>query len=93
MEESFEQIVGRINPCQIKIKAATEPSPPGTGFLAAETGPPKSPPETTDFPRDQKGPEPMAEIPAQTAYLDLVENYRVWKDWMVGAPGLEPGTR
>ena len=45
-----------------------------TEFLDAETGP-KSPPETTDVPRDQKGPEPIAEIPAQTAYLSLMGKY------------------
>jgi hypothetical protein len=51
--------------------------------LDAETGPPKSPPETTDVPRDQKGPEPIAEIPAQTAYLSLMGKYAVRQDWVV----------
>jgi hypothetical protein len=37
-------------------------------FLNAETGPPKSPPETTDARRDQRERKPVAEIPAQTAY-------------------------
>ena len=53
-----------------------------TEFLDAETGP-KSPPETTDVPRDQKGPEPIAEIPAQTAYLSLMGKYAVRQDWVV----------
>jgi hypothetical protein len=35
-------------------------------------------------PRDQNGPEPIAEIPAHTAYLNLTGNYPVRKDWMVG---------
>ena len=52
--------------------------------MDAETGVQKSLPETTDARRDQNGPEPMAEIPAQTAYLNLFGNYLVRKDWMVG---------
>jgi hypothetical protein len=60
-----------------------EPCPPGTEFLDAETGPPKSAPETTDVPRDQKGPEPITEIPAQTAYLSLMGKYAVRQDWVV----------
>jgi len=41
-----------------------EPCPPGTEFLDAETGPPKSAPETTYARRDQKDPKPVAQIPA-----------------------------
>ena len=44
-------------------------------------------PETTDVPRDQKGPEPIAEIPAQTAYLSLRGKYAVRQDWVVGTTG------
>jgi hypothetical protein len=51
--------------------------------LDAETGPLKSPPETTVARRDPKGPEPIAEIPAQAAYLNLTEKYAVRRDWMV----------
>jgi hypothetical protein len=72
--------------------SAAESGPPGTGFLDAETGPPKSPPKTRDARRDQKGPEPIAEMPAQKAYSDLTRNYAVREDWMVGATGIEPAT-
>jgi hypothetical protein len=72
--------------------SAAEPSPPGTGFLDAETVAAESPPKTRDARRDQKGPEPMAEIPVQTACLNLTGNYPVWEDWMVGATGIEPVT-
>jgi hypothetical protein len=62
----------------------SESCPPGTGFLDAETGPPKSTPETTYTRRDQKDPKPGAQTPAQTAYLNLSEKYPVQKDWVVG---------
>jgi hypothetical protein len=52
--------------------------------LDAETKPPNSPSETPNARGDQKGPEPIAEIPAQTAYLDPTRNYPVREDWMVG---------
>jgi hypothetical protein len=64
-------------------ESAAESCPPGTGFLDAETGPPKSPPETTYARRDQKDPKPIAQIPAETAYLNLTGNYPVRRDWMV----------
>ncbi len=62
------------------------PCAPGTGFLDAETGPPKSPPETTGARRDQKKPKPIAQIPAQTAYLNSTGNYP-------GSEGLDGGVR
>ena len=70
-------------PCDKRRTSVAEPCPPGTEFLDAETGPPKSLPETTDVPRDQKGPKPRAEIPAQTAYLSLMGKYAVRQDWVV----------
>ena len=72
---------------QSRISAELSLVRPGTGFLDAETGPSKSAPETTDVPRDQKGPEPIAEIPAQTAYLSLMGKYAVRQDWVVGTTG------
>ena len=60
------------------------PCAPGTGFLDAETGPPKSPPETTGARRDQKKPKLIAQIPAQTAYLNSTGNYP-------GSEGLDGG--
>jgi hypothetical protein len=50
----------------------------------------KSPLETTLVDRDQKLPRPLAQMPAQTAYLNLARNCPVRIDWIVGAPGLEP---
>jgi hypothetical protein len=52
-----------------------EPFPPGTGFLDAETEPPKSAPETTYARRDQNDRKWVAEIPAQTAYLCVTGKY------------------
>ena len=72
--------------CAAKARICSEPCPPGTGFLDAETGAPKAPPETTDARRDQKEPEPVAQIPAQTAYLNLTGNYP-------GSEGLDGGGR
>jgi len=60
--------------------------------LNAETGPRKSPPETTCPLRDQEGPESIAEIPAQKAYLNLTGNYPIPKDCVVGTTGIEPVT-
>src|SRR5215475_3996875 len=70
--------------------SAAEPCPLGTEFLDAETRPPKSPQETTYARRDQKDRKPVAQIPAQTAYLNLTGKYTVRKDWMVGTTGIEP---
>jgi hypothetical protein len=62
--------------------------------LDAETGSPRSPPETTDTRRDQKVPKPKAEIAAQTAYLNLTRKYPVSRDWMVvQAVSCEPVSR
>jgi hypothetical protein len=60
--------------------------------LDAETRPPKSPPETTYARRDQKDPKPVAQIPAQTAYLNLTGKHPVRGDWVVGLTGIEPVT-
>jgi hypothetical protein len=40
-------------------------------------------------PKRQKGPKPIAQIPAQTAYLNLVESYPVRKGRMVRTTGIE----
>jgi len=69
--------------------SAAGPCAPGAGFLDAETGPAKSPPETTYARRDQKDPKLVAQIPAQAAYLNLTGNYPVRKDWMVEVIGLK----
>jgi len=63
--------------------SAAEPCPPGTGVLDAETGPQNSRPETKVARRDQKDPKPVAQIPAQTAYLNLAGKYPVRRDWVV----------
>jgi len=57
--------------------------------LNAETGPRKSPPETTCPRRDQEGPESIAEIPAQKAYLNLTRNYPIPKDCVVETVDIE----
>ena len=62
-------------PCDKSRMSAAELCPPGTEFLDAETGHPKSPPETTCARRDQKELKPVAQIPAQTAYLNSTGNY------------------
>jgi hypothetical protein len=62
-------------PCDKSRMSAAELCPPGTEFLDAETGHPKSPPETTCVRRDQKELKPGAQIPAQTAYLNSTGNY------------------
>jgi len=59
--------------------------------LNAETGPRKSPPETTCPLRDQEGPESIAEIPAQKAYLNLTGNYPIPKDCVVETRWIETG--
>ena len=64
--------------------SAAEPCPPGTGFLDAETGPSISPPETTYARRDQRDLDPLAQIPAQTAYLSSMGKYPVRGDWVRG---------
>ena len=72
--------------------SAAQPRTPGTGFLDAETEPPKSPLETTDARRDRKTVKPVAEIAAQTAYLNLKGNYPVQKDWLVAEAVLRNGS-
>src|SRR5215467_162825 len=69
-----------------KSGVSAEPCPPGTEFLDAETGPPKSPPETTYARRDQKDPKPVAQIPAQNGLSE--------PDWKLpGSKGLDGGDR
>jgi hypothetical protein len=55
-------------PCDKSRMSAVEPGPPGTGFLDAEAGHPKSPPETTCARRDQEDPKPVAQIPAHREF-------------------------
>jgi hypothetical protein len=77
--------------------APCEPCPPGTEFLDAETGPSKSPPETTHARRDQKDPKPLTQIPAQTAYLNSIGKYPVRRDldsrYRTGCPPRSHRTR
>jgi hypothetical protein len=67
--------------------------PPGTGFLLPETSAQKAPqredPRAETKNRDRQTQE-MAEKSAfrRTGFQQLVS-----EDWLVGAPGLEPGTR
>jgi hypothetical protein len=71
--------------------SAAERCPPGTGFLEAETGPQnhrqrhRTPAETG---RRRNG---VAEIPAQTAQLNLTGKYPVRKDWVVETKWIETG--
>jgi hypothetical protein len=62
---------------------------PGTGFLDTETGPQKSPPETTCARRDQEAPESGPQMQAQTAYLNLTGKYPVQRDWVVETVDIE----
>jgi hypothetical protein len=41
----------------------------------------------------QKGPKPIADSRQKEAYLSPAGKYLVRRDWMVSAPGPEPGTR
>jgi hypothetical protein len=66
---------------------------PGTEFLDAETGCQKSPLKCANVGRDQNPISEWPEIPAETPYSESYRKRAVCEDWMVGAPGLEPGTR
>jgi hypothetical protein len=66
---------------------------PGTEFLDAETGRQKPQPKCANAPRDQNPEIDWPEMPAETPYLTSCRKRAVCGDWMVGAPGLEPGTR
>ena len=67
--------------------------------MGAETGPSKSPPETTYACRDQWDPRPEAQIPAETAYLNLTGKYpgsaglgggdHMDRDWMPTTQSIE----
>ena len=54
------------------------------------TGSSDRPPETTQAPRDQKIPKPLAENHSQT--VCLTGKHPALRDWMVGATGIEPVT-
>jgi hypothetical protein len=78
---------------QNAVELRAQARPPGTEFLDAETGRQIPPLKCADAHRD---PDPGIEwpkIPAETPYQASCRNCTVCKGWMVGAPGLEPGTR
>src|SRR5258706_10147567 len=62
-------------------------------FWMQRTGGQKSTQETANVWGDRKTGTTPANTPAETAYLESVWKPVVRSDWMVGAPGLEPGTR
>ena len=66
---------------------------PGTEFLDAETGRQKSRLKFVNAHRDQSPENRWPEIPAKTPYPASYRELAVCEDLMVGAPGLEPGTR
>jgi hypothetical protein len=67
--------------------------PPGTDFLDAETGRQKPALKYVSARRDQSPTTEWPKIPAETSYSAAYRKGAVCEDWMVGAPGLEPGTR
>jgi hypothetical protein len=67
--------------------------PPGTEFLDAETKRQKSSFKRANARRDENPRVGWPEIPAKTPYLASYRKRAVCKGWVVGAPGLEPGTR
>ena len=75
------------------VRLRAEPQPPGTEFLDAETKRQKSAFKRANARRDQNPRIESPEIPAGTPYLASCRRPAVCKDWVVGAPGLEPGTR
>src|SRR5258707_9289981 len=66
---------------------------PGTEFLDAETGRQKSSRKSVNACRDQSPGSKWPEIPADAPNLPSTRERGGCGDWMVGAPGLEPGTR
>ena len=68
--------------------------PPGTGFLPPETGGGrKRLRDDISAQRLEIGDRPARKMAAKTAFVLEGSNTRVSEDWVVGAPGLEPGTR
>ena len=65
----------------------------GTEFLDAETGRQKSSRKSPNACRDQSPGNKWPEIPAEAPYLASARERVARGDWVVGAPGLEPGTR
>jgi hypothetical protein len=59
---------------------SAEPRPPGTELLDAETEPPNRRQRQQTSAETKRDQEPVAEIPAQTAYLNLTGKYPVRKD-------------
>jgi hypothetical protein len=78
---------------QIRSRPCGQGRQPGTEFLDAETGRQKPQPKCANAPRDQNPGIDWPEMPAETPYLTSCRKRAVCGDWMVGAPGLEPGTR
>ena len=77
----------------ISVGLRDQPRLPGTEFLDAETKRQKSLLKCAHAYRDQNPESGWPEIPAETPFLALYRKRAVCKDWVVGAPGLEPGTR
>jgi hypothetical protein len=86
-----------LNPeqrCAQAVRRAA--SAAGNGIFGCRDRAPKIAAKTLDrltACRDQNPGIERPEIPAETPYLALCWKPAVCGDWMVGAPGLEPGTR
>jgi hypothetical protein len=65
----------------------------GTGFLPPETGAPKEPQRRISAQRPEIGDHHAREMTAKAAFSLADLDAWVSGDWVVGAPGLEPGTR
>jgi len=78
---------------QKKRERVRSTTAPGTEFLDAETKRQKSSSKTANACGDQNPGNEWPEIPAETLYSARYRKPAVCGDWMVGAPGLEPGTR
>jgi hypothetical protein len=81
------------NTAQLRSNFVLKVRPPGTEFLGAKTGRLKSPLRRANAHRDQNLRNNWPKIPAEPPYLASYRKHAVCGDWMVGAPGLEPGTR
>jgi hypothetical protein len=73
--------------------ARTQPGLAGERNFLLQRPESKSARETPVAHRDREPGMREAKIPAETACFQSTTDSAVWKDWMVGAPGLEPGTR
>jgi hypothetical protein len=73
------------------VELRAQARPPGTEFLDAETGRHQPPLKCANAHGDQNPGIEWPEIPAETPYLASYRKRTVCGDWMVGAPGLEPG--